>query len=516
MNPRARSPLWILLFIISLLSINTGCGDDDQKTTTSSDTTAADTLSMTDVADTSSPPTGFLRSAPTQVFFSYASQGSPTRLYRVNSGVVGSAQADLVQISSGIDCSLGHCALTASQRYLIYTDNISATLRVAPANGGAFSSDDLVDIQTDVSDIRVSGDRVVFLSGGDYYALELDGELEAAKRFGRINQQDTDNTTYTTGGVGVGPYGDAVIVYRLNAGQLSGYRADLTSSLETPLFRLGVPNPHTSGGWFKNPIATTVAADGVTVAAVLEALDSRGICTDRSECAELGADADCHFARSRSNTESDVGICGIAKQMIITFKLDATDLGQACTDDSGCDPSHQCLFDGHTLLDTDPSMTCQPRRLVLAPVGSPFSLCDKRAEGEVTEVAPRLHFNNEGDLLFLTHTDCMALDISDDAVMAIGPTLDPSTLRVVEGRYGHDSGGGFCYNPDEDRWTYADCAIEIDDFTLKADGNSLVLLGSDPGSNNSGREIWLFDEADNKYPATNDPDFDAEYIRAGD
>ncbi len=500
-----------ILLILSAFAFLSACSEDTSNPPADNDT-AQDTLPETSPDTSPPPPETFQRNAPLNVFFTYrdseqAGQGLP--LYRVDTSTDdNNLTADqLTSSSSNLDCSLGRCWVTEDGRFLVLFETNGGRINVIPRDSnGIFNASASTNIATGASQIELIGNRVGFVASNNAQYLDLSlANVGTPINFGPVAQTTPDGITYTGGGIALSPLSQHLLLYRTNPGSLATFRIDLASGQENVLFRLGIPNVNTPSP-FSNINPVVFAADNASAVALIEGPMLYNLCTQQSDCADLSPDAQCLFARDRNGDISTNGLCALSQKALFSFQINSSDLGQPCTSDSECSPQHRCTTDPSTLFADAPPSICTPRALILGPSISPNQPCDDLKEGDLAIISPKLRLNHLNQILLLSRLDrsCTSLNIHDDSLYAIDFDLDPSTLQVIEGHYGHDAGAGFCYDQQEETWNYPDCAIEIDDFDVGPDGRGLILKGSAPGSDNSGRELWAFDSKDRKYPITND------------
>ena len=114
----------------------------------------------------------------------------------------------------------------------------------------------------------------------------------------------------------------------------------------------------------------------------------------------------------------------------------------------------------------------------------------------------------DDEVVFLGLNSCGDFNIDNNSIIRIDSDLSVDSMQVLEGNYTHEHGAIHCYEEQEDRWDFPSCSLEIQDFELGPGGQGLVFRASAP-NDIIGKEIWLFDDAGDKYPLTNDILFDA-------
>jgi hypothetical protein len=496
-----------------------GCGSDDTEQTVTTDT-AEDTSTDTLTDTTPPPPEGFDRGAPTEVFFTYRDTeqpGQPLPLYRLSTADAADNQtaAQLTTASRGVDCSLGRCWVTANGKVLIYTESTGGRISAIPKGAdGVFDSASSTLIATGANQFELVGSRVGFISTNNVQYIDLSsGNVGAPVKFGPVSLTTPDGITYTGGGIGLDANAPSMLIYRANASSVGVFQVDLSTGLEAPLFRLGIPNANIPIGFSSaNPVV--FSADGQAAVALVEGPMLYDLCTAQTDCAALSPDAQCIFARNRNGDISSNGLCALPQKALLSFRVSSDDLGKPCTSDASCSPEHRCVTDSSALFAETPPTLCAPRALVLGPSIPPNQTCSKIQPGDLALISPKLRLNHLNQILLLSRLDrsCTDLNIHDDTLYSVNFDLSPSSLQPIEGHYGHNAGASFCYDQQEETWSYPDCAIEIDDFELGPNGRGLILKASAPGSDFSGRELWSFDAKDRKYPLTNDTLFDVIHL----
>lgn len=506
--------------LIATTALLAACGDDEPPAQTP-DTSAADTTPDTADADTSPPPPEtFDRGAPLAVWFTYRDnerlrQGLP--LYRLTTDDAGSnLSADKLTLASrALDCGLGRCWVTEDGQILVLQESTGGRISLIRRDaGGAFDGSAGRVIANGAAQIEVIGSRLAYIASNSIHYLDLASNANGAPaQLVAVSMTGADGISYTTGGVALDKTAPQMLVYRASAGLLAVSKLDLTTGLEAPLFRLGIPNATSPLSYATtNPVA--FSSDGAVAVTLLEGPMLYDVCTTQADCEPLGEAALCLFARNRAGEQSERGLCALPQKALVRFQVTSSDLGQACEDDAGCSPAHRCAPDPSALFAQDQTSICVPRALVLGPSLPPNQGCDKLKASDFSQIIPKLRRNHLNQVLLLTRLErtCSGLNIHDDGLYAVDFDLDPASLQLVEGRYGHNAGAGFCYDQQEETWDYTKCAIEIDDFEVGPLGRGLVLKGSAPGSDFRGREVWGFDQRGRKRPLTNDLDYDVVHL----